>query len=118
MRLESRDPATHLARIASLDGAVCQVLSAVLSKRLSGLHTTSPHPITTTLATIRADEGRHVRIARTLARELGEDTASFRAFDLETRHCFADILGQFEGALAMLGIDTVTLGGRIRRDEQ
>lgn len=118
LRLESRDPATHLARIASLDGAVCQVLSAVLSKRLSGLHATLPHPITTTLATIRADEGRHVRIARTLARELGEDTASFRALDLETRHCFADVLGQFEGALAMLGIDTVTLGGRIRRDER
>jgi hypothetical protein len=118
MRLESRDPSIHLSRIASLDGAVCQLLSAVLSKGLGMAHTTLPHPVLATLVTIRADEGRHVRIARALARELGQDTASFRAFDVETRHRFSDVLGHFDGALATLGLDTVTLRGRIRRDEQ
>jgi len=118
MRLEGRDPRIHLSRIASLDGAVCQLLSAVLFKGLATPHTTLPHPLVATLATIRADEGRHVRIARTLARELGQDAASFRSFDLETRHCFSDVLGHFDGALATLGLDTVRLRGLIRRDEQ
>lgn len=118
MRLESRDPRIHLSRIASLDGAVCQLLSAVLSKTHSTAHTTLPHPVLATLVTIRADEGRHVRIARALARELGQDAASFRAFDLETRHRFADVLDHVEKALAMLGLDTMALRGRIRRDEQ
>ncbi len=118
MRLESRDPRVHLARIASLDGAVCQLLSAVLSRGLGTTHTTLRHPLLETLAAIRADEGRHVRIARALARELGQDAASFRAFDLETRHRFSDVLGHFDGALATLGLDTVTLRGLIRRDGQ
>jgi hypothetical protein len=117
MRLESRDPRTHLCRIASLDGADCQLLSAVLSKGL-GTAQTLPHPVPATLVTIRADEGRHVRIARALARELGQDAASFRTFDLETRHRFSGVLGHFDGALATLGLDTVALCGRIRRDEQ
>jgi hypothetical protein len=118
MRLESRDPRIHLSRIASLDGAVCQLLSAVLAKGLGTAHPTLPHPVLATLVTIRADEGRHVRIARVLARELGQDAASLRAFDLETRHRFSEVLGHFDGALATLGVDTVTLRGRIRRDEQ
>jgi len=118
MRLESRDPRVHLSRIASLDGAVCQLLSAVLSNGLGTQHTTLPHPLHATLVAIRADEGRHVRIARALARELGQDAASFRAFDLETRHRFSDVLGHFDGAFATLGLDTVTLRGLIRRDEQ
>jgi hypothetical protein len=118
MRLESREPRIHLSRIASLDGAVCQLLSAVLSKGLGTPLATLPQPLLTTLVTIRGDEGRHVRIARALTRELGQDAASFRAFDLETRHRFSDVLCQFDGALATLGLDTVTLRGRIRRDEQ
>ena len=118
MRLESREPRIHLSRIASLDGAVCQLLSAVLSKGLGTAHTTLPHPVRATLVTIRADEGRHVRIARALTRELGQDAASFRAVDLETRHSFADVLGHFDGALASLGLDTVALRRRIRRDDQ
>jgi hypothetical protein len=117
MRLESRDPRTHLSRIASLDGVVCQLLSALLSKGL-GPAQTLPHPVPATLVTIRADEGRHVRIARALARELGQDAASFRTFDLETRDRFSGVLGHFEGAFATLGLDTVALRGRIRRDEQ
>ena len=118
MRLESRDPGIHLSRIASLDGAVCQVLSAVLSNRLGTAHTTLPYPVLATLVTIRADEGRHVRIARALARELGQDGVSFREFDLETRHRFSDVLAHFDGALATLGLDSVALRRRIRRDEQ
>jgi hypothetical protein len=118
MRLESRDPRIQLSRIASLDGAVCQLLSAVLSKGLGTARTTLPHPVLATLVTIRADEGRHVRIARALARELGQDAASFRAFDLETRHRFSRVLGHFDGALATVGLDTVMLHTRIRRDEQ
>jgi hypothetical protein len=118
MRLESRDPRIQLSRIASLDGAVCQLLSAVLSKGLGTARTTLPPPVLATLVTIRADEGRHVRIARALARELGQDAASFRAFDLETRHRFSGVLGHFDGALATVGLDTVTLHSRIRRDEQ
>lgn len=118
MRLESRDPGIHLSRIASLDGAVCQLLSAVLSKGTGTLHTTLPHPLVETLVTIRADEGRHVRIARELARELGRDTASLRDFDLETRRRFSDVLGDFDWALATLGLDTASLLSLIRRDER
>lgn len=118
MRLESRDPRNHLSRIASLDGAVCQLLSAVLSKRLGAAPAPLPHAVLATLVKIRADEGRHVRLARALARDLGQDAVSFRAFDLETRHRFADVLGHFDGALATLGLDTVALRRRIRRDEQ
>jgi hypothetical protein len=118
MRLESRDPATHLARIASLDGAVCQVLSSLLATTTRSTFPSLPYPIAATLATIRADEGRHVRVARTLANELGLDSADLRAIDLDTRHRFADTLLLFEDSLVMLGIDWMTLRTRIRRDAE
>ena len=118
MRLESRDPASHLARIASLDGAVCQILSSVLAKTSISTSPSLPYPIAATLASIRADEGRHVRLARTVARELGFDPARLRAIDLDTRHRFADMLAHFDDSLTLLGIDAMTLRSRIRRDEE
>ena len=112
--LESRDLGVHLGRIAALDACVCQVLSCVLS---TTHHSTLPAPIVETLESIRRDEGRHVKIARTLARGLGVDDRTLQCVDVETRNAFDRVLHSYEPALVVLLADAEALRRRIRRVE-
>lgn len=112
-RLESREPAVHLVRISALDGCVCQVLSAALTCREAA----QPVPaVAAVLSIIRRDEGRHVRIARGLARSLGATPDRFQELGLETRHAFAHVLALYESAWVALGVDTGALRQRVIRD--
>ena len=67
LRMASRDPAVHFARIAALDSAVCIVLSA-LAKPLA-----RATALVEIFKRIRSDEARHVRFSRQHSYELGAD---------------------------------------------
>jgi hypothetical protein len=113
LQLESRELATQLARIAALDGCVCQVLARVLA---AGDGSTLPIALASALERIRRDEGRHVRAARVLAREHGLDESMFHVLDLETRRSFDRVLAWYEPAFVVLGVDAQALRRDIRRD--
>ena len=111
--LESREPSIHLARVASLDACVCQVLTRVLV----ALGEPSGEPSTVTLlSTIRADEARHVKISRTLARLHGLNDTSMRNVDLDVREGFATLLMTRTAAFEALHVDMSRLVAAIRRD--
>lgn len=110
--LQSREFGIHLARIAALDGCVCQVLSVVLSARVRAR---LPLPLVAALVTIRGDEGRHVRVARDLARAIGITPATVDEVDLATRHAFASVLASFDTSLSALGINVDALRRRVQR---
>lgn len=110
-RLQSRELGTHLARVAGLDACVCQVLACVVGAG-GGL----PGPLAIALHTIRQDEGRHVRLARELARRVGTSEATMSELELDTRRAFAQVVTTFDDAFEALGVDVETLGRRIRRD--
>jgi hypothetical protein len=112
-RLESRDLAVHLGRIAALDACVCQVLSRILA---AGSRATMPPALQQALTTIRRDEGHHVKNARALAVDLGIDPAHLRNIELETRQAFDLVLGCYEASFLSLGIHAESLRRRIRRD--
>lgn len=113
VRLESRDFGAHLARIATLDGCVCQILSCVLA---GPSRSRIPPPLAAVLVRIRRDEAGHVRTTRSLAREFGADLTTARALELETRSAFSSVIAGYESAFDALGVDTGALARRIRRD--
>jgi len=113
-RLESREPTVHLARVAALDACVCQVITRVLAcaddrvldSRLMVL-----------LSNIRADEARHVRVSRDLARLLGADLALLRGINAEVRNGFARLLLARAPAFEALRVDSTRLAASIRREQ-
>jgi hypothetical protein len=112
-RLESREPAVHLARIAALDACVCQVLSRVLRAIDGSVY--SDH-LSAMLAGIRGDEGHHVRIARTLSLELNGDPGRLQCVNAEVRQAFDRVLAQYEASFVGLRVDVEELRRTIRRD--
>src|SRR5215831_12845699 len=68
LRMASRDPALHFARVAALDSGVCVILAAV-AKPLARAHV-----VVDTINRIRRDEARHVRFSRRHSCELGADS--------------------------------------------
>jgi 1,2-phenylacetyl-CoA epoxidase catalytic subunit len=67
-RLESAQPAEHLAHVAALDRAVCQLLHPML--RRGGVISQAPD-LHRALCALRQDEARHVRMSRAMAQQLG-----------------------------------------------
>ena len=112
LRLESREIGVHLARVASLDACVCQTVAAVLNAKPQWLHPT----LVLALGEIRRDEGRHVKLTKSLAQKMGVGPELFRDVGAETRHGFDAVLAIYDTALFELGVDTHTLHRRIRRD--
>ena len=111
--LESREPAIHLARVAALDGCVCQVLASVLAQYSQRSAADSLFDL---LSTIRTDEAHHVRVTRNLCRALGSDAESMKAIAFEVRHGFAGLLATRADNFAALGVDAGALISRIRRE--
>jgi hypothetical protein len=105
-RLETREPGVHLARIAALDACSCQVLSRMLAPATRSL---LPPRLVNTLASIRRDEGSHVRTARRLAGALGVDTGRFHEIARMVRHGFAGLLETRAAQFEALGIDSSLL---------
>ena len=112
LRLESREPRLHLARVAALDGAVTRLLSRALTPSVSQL---LGHSLTNTLQRIHGDEGRHVRIARHLALALGSTPDELARISGEVRHDFVAVLRARESAFAALALDTDALLAHICR---
>jgi hypothetical protein len=111
-RLESREPVIHLARVAALDSCVCQVLSRVLMPAGEGLGPS----LSGLLSRIRSDEAEHVRAARYLSMSFGLKETQLRSIDLEVRDAFALLLGARAVSFEALGVDSVELISRIRRE--
>ena len=112
-RLETREPGVHLARIAALDACSCQILSRMLAPAPRSL--LSPG-LADTLASIRRDEGSHVRTARRLAGALGVDDGHFHDITRMVRSSFAALLQTRAAHFEALGIDASLLIQSIDRD--
>jgi len=113
-RLESREPTVHLARVAALDACVCQVLTRVLACSDERVLDTR---LTALLSSIRADEARHVRVTRDLARLLGADLAMLRGINAEVRNGFARLLLARAPAFEALRVDSTRLVALIHREQ-
>ncbi len=112
-KLESREPAVHLARVAALDSCVCQVLTRVLAR-------TTPRQwgesLMDLLSGIRRDEARHVHTTRDLVRMCGADAGLLLAVNAEVRYGFAALLDARAPAFEALGVDCTSLVAYIRRE--
>ena len=115
LRLESRDLGVHLARVASLDSCVCQVLACVVSGHPGTL---LPNRLAHVLQQIRRDEGRHVRVVRGLALDLGVSSGTLDAQNDETRRAFDRVVLHYETAFRGLGVDFDEMRRRIARNVQ
>ena len=110
--LRDSDPGIHLARIASLDGCVCQIVTRVVGGPATKL---LPQPLVEVLKAIRSDEARHVRIARRLALESGTQLAQLNDIDDDTRAAFAAVLVRYVDEFERLGVDSNRLIRGINR---
>lgn len=105
------DAGLHLAAIASLDSAVCLILSALLRR---GSTLAQDFMVATIFRRIHRDEAKHVRISRRIAAELvrkdrrGAVAESIRA-DLVA------VLARRGAAFERLGVDAERLFARLGR---
>lgn len=113
LKMESRELAVHLARVAALDSCVCQLLARVLSPKQGAK---LPAILAQALTQIQRDEGRHVRVARALALDLGVGAAVLHEQNDATRYAFAQVIDQYEPAFIDLGVAFEPLRQRIARD--
>jgi hypothetical protein len=107
LRMASRDPAVHFARVAALDSAVCIVLSA-LAKPLS-----RATALIEIFNRIRSDEARHVRFSRRHSYELGADTSLLTNTAACIRGELVTLLHPLGDAFEDLGVDADHLFRRI-----
>jgi len=107
VRMASRDPAVHFARVAALDSAVCIVLSTLVK----------PLPRATALIEIfnriRSDEARHVRFSRRHSYELGADASLLTNIAACIRGELVTLLYPLGSAFEDLGVDADHLFRRI-----
>jgi hypothetical protein len=97
MRLASRDPATHCARIAAVDSAVCLLLGELRGRRRPiALEPT----LNTVVARIHRDEARHVALTSRYAAELSRSQGAHDDV-VEARHGLTRLLER--RAVAMAG---------------
>ena len=102
-RLESSDPAEHLAHVAALDRAVCQVLHPLLSRGAAISRSPSLHRA---LSGLRQDEARHVCMARNMARQLGITQARQAHLNQNVRERLQSLLRPVHPALERLALPT------------
>jgi len=101
MRLASRDPATHCARIAAVDSAVCLLLGDLRRRRRPiALEPT----LNTVVARIHRDEARHVAVMSRYAAELPRSHGGHDDV-IEARHGLTRLLERRAVAMEDLGVD-------------
>ena len=105
------DAGEHLAGIAALDSGVCAIVSAMLRHGAPMARQSRAAPV---FARIHREEGGHVRLSRTLARDL---CGPRRAMDvaIRTRESLAGVLALRGSAFEALGVDPDHLFARVRR---
>lgn len=107
LRMASRDPAVHFARVAALDSSLCVVLSTLV-KPLSRATT-----LIEIFNRIRSDEARHVRFSRRHSYELGADTSLLANSAARVRGELVDLLYPLGESFEDLGIDADHLFRRV-----
>jgi hypothetical protein len=107
LRMASRDPAIHFARVAALDSGVCVILSSLV------------RPLSRATALIeifnriRRDEARHVRFSRRHSGELGADTSLLANTAARIRGELAALLYPLGNSFEDLGLDADHLFRRL-----
>jgi hypothetical protein len=110
LRMASRDPALHFARVAALDSCVCVILAAVAKPlALAGI-------VVDTFNRIRGDEARHVRFSREHSCELGADKLLLADTAACVRSELVALLYPLASSFEELGLDADRLFRRIEAD--
>jgi hypothetical protein len=107
LRMASRDPAVHFARVAALDSAVCIVVSTLV-KPLS-----RATALIEIFNRIRSDEARHVRFSRRHSYELGADTSLLADTAAHIRDELVALLYPLGSSFEALGVDADHLFRRV-----
>ena len=110
LRMASRDPALHFARVAALDSCVCVILAAV-AKPLARAGV-----VVDTFNQIRGDEARHVRFSREHSCELRADKSLLADTAACVRSELVTLLYPFASSFEELGLDANGLFRRIEAD--
>jgi hypothetical protein len=107
LRMASRDPAVHFARVAALDSGVCVILSSLV-KPLS-----RATALVEIFNRIRSDEARHVRFSRRHSYELGADTSLLANTAARIRGELVALLYPLGNSFEDLGLDADQLFRRL-----
>jgi len=107
LRMASREPALHFARVAALDSGVCVILAAVAKP-----FARSP-AVVDTLNRIRRDEAKHVRFSREHSRELGADKSLLAETATCVRSELVALLYPLASSFEDLGLDADHLFRRV-----
>jgi hypothetical protein len=110
LRMASRDPALHFARVAALDSCVCVILAAVV-KPLARARV-----VVETFNRIRGDEARHVRFSREHSCELGADKSLLADTAACVRSELVALFYPLASTFEDLGLDADRLFRRIEAD--
>jgi hypothetical protein len=108
LRIASRDPAVHFARVAGLDSGVCVILAALV-KPLS-----RATAVTEIFGRIRRDEARHVRFSRQRSYELGAGTLLVANTTAQIRSELVALLYPLARSFEDIGVDSDHLFRRIK----
>jgi hypothetical protein len=104
--LKSDDPINQLALLASLDAAVCQLLSTLLR---AGTPLSNCSQVAHILRRIQLDEARHVRITRDGYLSLGLSCQEYSLAQSKVLKAFIALLKPAKNDFAYLGIDIESL---------
>lgn len=115
LRLVSRDPATHFARIVGLDSGVCITLSSLIQPSAAVFKA----PLAYRMAKqIWQDEARHVRISRQHVIDLGIDRTQMIEEGRQARKGLAELLLPLADDFEDMGVDPDKLFRRINGSEE
>jgi hypothetical protein len=108
LRIASRDPAVHFARVAGLDSGLCVILAALVTplSRATAL--------TEIFDRIRRDEARHVRFSRKRSYELGAGTLLVTNTAAQIRGELVSLLYPLGRSFEDIGVDSDHLFRRIK----
>lgn len=104
--LKSDNPINQLALLASLDAAVCQLLSTLLR---AGTPLSNCSQVADILRRIQLDEARHVRITRDSYLSLGLSYQEYSLAQSKVLKAFIALLKPAKNDFAYLGIDIESL---------
>jgi hypothetical protein len=99
-RIEAATPAEHLARVAALDWAVCKLLQPLLC---TGGPVSQAPLLHSAMCDLRQDEARHVRLARSLAQQMGFSATQQAALNLDMQQRLQRLVQPVQAALQRLG---------------
>jgi hypothetical protein len=111
LRMASRDPAVHFARVAALDSGVCVILAAVAKPLVRA------RDVVKTLNRIRADESEHVKFSRRHSCELGVDPSLLANTAVRVRGELVALLHPLASSFEDLGLHADHLFRRLRADK-